>query len=153
MAIALETPAFAPQGMIPRQYTCDGDNISPPLVWGDVPENTESLALICEDPDAPSGTFDHWVLYNIPPSTQGLPEHLPPSEKLDDGSLQGVSDFGKTGYGGPCPPGGVHRYIFKIFALDTTLDLNAQAKKNDLLEAMKGHVIDQGELMGKYSRQ
>jgi Raf kinase inhibitor-like YbhB/YbcL family protein len=153
MTIAVESSAFSEGGTIPRQYTCDGKDISPPLSWKGVPEKTKSLALICDDPDAPSKTWVHWVLFNLPPQTKALPEGVPARESVSGGRTQGVNDFGKIGYGGPCPPSGTHRYFFKLYALDTELKLSSSATKADLERAMKGHIVAEGALMGKYSRR
>jgi Raf kinase inhibitor-like YbhB/YbcL family protein len=138
--------------MIPARYTCDVQDISPPLQWQGIPEETESIALISDDPDAPMGTWVHWVMWNIPADKTGLPESVPPDPQLPDGSCQGISDFRRPGYGGPCPPSGTHRYYFKVYALDTKLDLPRQSLKPDLVQAMKGHILAQGELMGTYKR-
>ncbi len=153
MDIKITSSAFAESGMIPPKYTCDGQDVSPPLRWGSVPEGTRSIALICDDPDAPMGTFVHWVLYNLPAEARELPEGVPVQETLPNGARQGTSDFGTTGYGGPCPPGGTHRYFFKIYALDAPVELSAGATKAELLGAMEGHILAQGQLMGKYRRQ
>lgn len=153
MAIKIESPAFKYGDFIPSIYTCDGANISPPLKWEGIPEGTKSIALICDDPDAPIGDWVHWVLYNIPPETKELKENIPPEKILKDNSIHGLNDWKKYGYGGPCPPSGVHRYYFKIFALDIKLNLGPGATKKQLLDAMKGHIISQGELMGKYQRK
>lgn len=153
MDMILTSTAFKEAGMIPPKYTCDGADVSPPLTWGSVPEQTESIALVCDDPDAPMGTFVHWVLYDVPADATELPENVPNDATLPDGAAQGTSDFGRTGYGGPCPPGGTHRYFFKIYALDKKLGLAPGARKADLIEAMEGHVLAQGQLMGKYRRQ
>ncbi|MGD2095366.1 MAG: YbhB/YbcL family Raf kinase inhibitor-like protein [Phycisphaerales bacterium] len=153
MEIKITSSAFQKDGMIPSKYTCDGADISPPLQWDAVPEGTKSIALINDDPDAPMGTWVHWVLYNLPADTKELAENIPPEETLPNGAKQGITDFGRIGYGGPCPPGGTHRYFFKIYALDTQLALEAGASKSQLLKAMKGHILVQGELMGKYKRQ
>jgi len=153
MEISVESTAFARGGMIPSKYTCDGSDVSPPLRWSKPPEGTKSFALISDDPDAPMGTWVHWVMYNIPPRVCELREHVPASGKLPDGTLQGRSDFGRTGYGGPCPPSGTHRYFFKVYALDTVLALAPGATKQQLLSAMKGHILAQGELVGKYARK
>ncbi len=152
MSFSLVSPAFAPGGLIPAQYTCDGADISPPLSWQNVPASAKSLALICDDPDAPVGIWVHWVLYDLPAEIQGLPENIPPKETLENGAKQGINDFRKIGYGGPCPPGGIHRYFFKIYALDDFLNLPPGATKSELLKAMKGHIMEQAELIGKYSR-
>jgi Raf kinase inhibitor-like YbhB/YbcL family protein len=152
MAIQLISQAFSEGAMIPTRYTCDGEDVSPPLSWTDLPPETGSFALICEDPDAPVGTWDHWVLFNIPASATGLPEAVPATATLDDGSVHGNNSWGRLGYGGPCPPGGTHRYIFSLFALDIKLDLKSGATKSGLLKAMEGHILAQTRLMGKYRR-
>ena len=148
----ITSTAFSEGDMIPRQYSCDGEDISPPLSWTGAPEGTKSFALIADDPDAPVGTWVHWVMYNIPESVTELPENVPPAEQLQNSSVHGINDFRKIGYGGPCPPGGTHRYYFKFYALDTLLDLDAGASKKELLRAMKDHVLAEGQLMGTYSR-
>lgn len=152
MPLTITSSAFDDGEMIPRRYTCDGDDLSPPLTWSDVPDDVRSLALICDDPDAPMGTFVHWVLFNLPADARQLPEGVAAQASLENGALQGNNDFGNIGYGGPCPPGGTHRYKFKLYALDQPLDLQSGAKKSDLLEAMEGHVLADAQLMGKYSR-
>jgi len=151
--LTIQSQAFAQGGSIPVQYTCDGMDMSPPLKWSDPPDGTGSFALISDDPDAPVGTWVHWVMYNIPEDIRELPENIPTSGKLDNGALQGMTDFRRIGYGGPCPPSGTHRYYFKIYALDTMLDLNPGATKQQLLRTMEGHILAQGELMGRYARQ
>jgi hypothetical protein len=153
MDIKITSSAFQDGGLIPAKYTCDGADVSPPLQWDTVPEGTKSIALICDDPDAPMGTFVHWVLFNLPAETRQLAEKVPADKTLPSGARQGTSDFGRIGYGGPCPPSGTHRYFFKIYALDTTLDLPAGARKGDLLKAMQGHILAQGQLIGKYKRR
>ena len=153
MEITITSSAFEDGGLIPAKYTCDGANISPPLQWQGVPEGTKSIALISDDPDAPMGTWVHWVLYNLPADTEELHENVPPDQTLPSGARQGVTDFGRVGYGGPCPPGGTHRYFFKIYALDTEIDLPAGAGKRELLNAIEGHILAQGQLIGKYKRQ
>lgn len=152
MDIRLTSTAFAEGGIIPRKYTCDGADVSPPLAWDNVPDGTKSFALICDDPDAPMGTWVHWVLFNLPADVRSLPEAVPPDKELSNGARQGTNDFRKIGYGGPCPPRGTHRYYFKLYALDTTLDLPAGSSKAQLLKAMEGHVLAEGQLMGKYGR-
>ncbi|MBN2365104.1 MAG: YbhB/YbcL family Raf kinase inhibitor-like protein [Calditrichaeota bacterium] len=140
----LSSPAFGHKGHIPEKYTCDGENISPPLVIEDVPENTRQLVLIVEDPDAPSGTFIHWVLYGIPVI-----------KKIDEDSvpgIQGLNDFGDKGYGGPCPPSGEHRYFFRLYALDEEFDMKEGLNRNDLRLRMEGHILEEAELVGLYSR-
>jgi len=153
MAIKLVSSAFQEGGMIPADYTCDGRDISPPLSWSGVPEKAVTLALICDDPDAPLGTWVHWVLYNLPASVRELPAGVPPDERLANGAVQGRNDFRRLGYGGPCPPGGTHRYYFKLYALDKALDLKPGATKKELLKAMEGHVLAEGQLMGRYKRR
>jgi len=153
MAITVSSTAFEEEGMIPKKYTCDGANISPPLTFSGVPEGSRSLALISDDPDAPAGTWVHWVLFNIPPEMTGLPENVPPDETLADGSRHGVTDFGHFGYGGPCPPSGTHRYFFKLYALDTVLNLSGRVTKDQLETAMQTHILAQGKLMGRYQRE
>jgi len=154
MGIDISSAAFAEGQQIPVKYTCDGEDISPPLKWEAVPDGTKSIALICDDPDAPMGTFVHWVLYNLPPETRELPENMSSQAALSNGTRQGTTSFGRTGYGGPCPPGGTHRYYFKIYALDAEIDPGRPGfKKEDLLKAMKGHILAEGQLMGRYTRQ
>jgi len=153
MEIKIKSSAFENEDMIPSKYTCDGNDISPPLQWDAIPDGTKSIALISDDPDAPMGTWVHWVLFNLPADTTELTENIPPDENLPGGTGQGTNDFRRIGYGGPCPPGGTHRYFFKIYALDAELDLPAGARKKDLLKAMEGHIVGQGQLIGKYKRQ
>lgn len=148
----ITSTAFKEGEMISSKYTCDGDNISPQLSWSDSPEKTKSFALIADDPDAPVGDWVHWVIYNIPPSVNELQEQFPRDKSLKDGTLQGITDFKKTGYDGPCPPGGTHRYYFKLYALDITLNKNPELTKQELLRAMEGHIIAEAQLMGKYKR-
>lgn len=152
MAITLTSSAFEEGGMIPRKYTCDDIDVSPPLAWDAVPDGTKSLALICDDPDAPVGTWVHWVVFNIPSEVYDLAENQPHEETLPNGATQGRNDFRNIGYGGPCPPSGTHRYFFKLYALDTLLDLKPGATKKDLLKAMEGHILAQAQLMGRYRR-
>jgi hypothetical protein len=145
--------AFTAGGRIPSRYTCDGPNLSPPLSWTAVPEGTKSLALIMDDPDTPGRTWVHWVLYNLPSDTMSLPEHLPTDAQLANGASQGISDFGSHGYRGPCPPGGSHRYNFRLYAVDALLNISGRVTKQVLLDAMKDHVVGTGELMGTYERR
>ena len=152
MAFELTSTAFAAGEKIPRKYTCDGDDISPPLQWSDAPQNTQSFALISDDPDAPVGTWVHWVLYSVPSTSTSLPEAVPKQDELPDGSRHGRSSWGRSAYGGPCPPGGTHRYFFKLYALDTMLDLAPGAGAQQLVQAMQGHILAQTELMGLYGR-
>jgi len=152
--VLVTSTAFEKGGAIPEQYTCDGADLSPPLSWSNIPEGTETIALICDDPDAPVGTWVHWVLYNLPAEIQSLDEGLATSGQLTSGAYQGRNDFGKLGYGGPCPPGGSkHRYYFKVYALSTTLALAPGSNKADLLTAMEGHILAEGQLKGKYKRK
>jgi Raf kinase inhibitor-like YbhB/YbcL family protein len=154
MAIVVKSPAFAEDGPIPAKYTGDGKDVSPPLTWSGVPHGTRSLVLLCEDPDAPRGTWSHWVLFNLPAETRELAEGLPAEATLPAGGVQGSNDFGKIGYGGPAPPPGKpHRYYFKLTALNTTLNLSAGAKRQEVLSAMEGHVLGEGWLMGVYGRK
>ncbi len=152
MEIKLKSPVFKEGDMIPKKYTCDGEDISPPLSWEMLPEGTQSLALICDDPDAPLGAWVHWVIFDIPSYIAELPEGIPPKKILENGIKQGKNDFGKIGYGGPCPPGGIHRYYFKLYALNKKLILEPGITKDDLLEAMKECMLAQGQLMGRYKR-
>jgi Raf kinase inhibitor-like YbhB/YbcL family protein len=153
MAIMVTSSAFDEGKMIPGIYTCDGKDISPPLKIEGIPDETKSIALISDDPDAPMGTWVHWVLYNLPPDTRDLQGSIPPDETLANGARHGISDFGRFGYGGPCPPSGVHRYFFKVYALDAMLELSGQVTKSDLLTAMEGHILAEGQLIGRYKRQ
>jgi Raf kinase inhibitor-like YbhB/YbcL family protein len=149
----LESTAFTHNDLIPSQYTCDGEDISPPLSWNDPPSTTKSLVLICDDPDAPMQTWVHWVVYNLPPQTRSLSENVPTGKSLSGGGLQGINDFGKVAYGGPCPPKGTHRYFFKLYTLDTIFNLDAGATKAKVEAAMKGHILAQAELIGRYNRK
>lgn len=152
MELTVKSTAFSHGGMIPSKYTCDGMDISPPLSWSKGPEGTKSYALISDDPDAPMGTWVHWVIYNLSADVTFLPEDFPKTKILDKGVLQGKNDFRKYGYGGPCPPGGTHRYFFKVYALDIVIDAGAGLTKKQLLKEMDKHILAQGELVGKYSR-
>jgi len=152
MAMDIKSSAFTNENNIPSKYTCDGADISPPLAWDGVPNGTKSFALIADDPDAPMGTWVHWVAWNIPAASTGLKEGIDKSAALADGTKQGISDFKRPGYGGPCPPSGTHRYYFKLYALDSELNLPATANKTNLEAAMKGHILAQAQLMGTYAR-
>jgi Raf kinase inhibitor-like YbhB/YbcL family protein len=152
MAITITSTAFSEGGMIPRDYTCDGKDMSPPLAWTGVPEGAKSIALICDDPDAPMGTWVHWVIFNIPARIEDLPAGIPPEQVLENGATHGINDFRKFGYGGPCPPGGTHRYYFKVYALDIELAEKPGITKAELLKAMEGHILAEGQLMGTYAR-
>ncbi len=154
MSIKLTSSAFGNESTIPTKHTCDGEDVSPPLGWTGLPGGTKSVALICDDPDAPVGTWVHWVIYDIPAALIALPEGVPPSEITPDGAKQGINDFRRTGYGGPCPPpGGPHRYFFKLYALDIEPGLPPGANKADLLRVMEGHLLGEGVLMGRYQRR
>jgi Raf kinase inhibitor-like YbhB/YbcL family protein len=155
MAFSLRSPAFADGAAIPVRHTCDGPDVSPPLAWSDAPAGTRSFALIMDDPDAPAGTWVHWVLYNLPAATSELPETVAKVEGLDlGGARQGRNDFRHPGYGGPCPPPGpAHRYIFKLYALDAVLELRPGAKKPELEAAMQGHMLAMAQLVGTYARR
>ena len=151
MALQLTTTAFSAGGTIPKKFTCDGPDASPQLAWSAPPASTQSFALIADDPDAPAGTWVHWVLYDLPGTARELAEGVPKQEELSTGGRQGKNDFGKIGYGGPCPPPGKpHRYFFKLYALDTRLNLKGGVTKADVEQAMKGHVLAKAEMMGRY---
>jgi len=154
MEMKVFSNAFLEGEAIPVKYTCDGQEVSPPLRWHNVPQGARSLALICEDPDAPSGVFVHWILFNLSPTVAELSEGVPTSEALEGGGKQGRNDFKRTGYGGPCPPRhGPHHYFFRLYALDTELRLDAGATKQEVTRAMEGHVLAAGHLMGTYKRK
>jgi hypothetical protein len=149
----LKSAAFENGQSIPRKHTCDGPDLSPPLAWSGVPEGTHAMALIVDDPDAPTGTWVHWVLYDLPGETRSLSEGVLPTETLPRGGAQGRNDFGRIGYGGPCPPPGrPHRYFFKLYALDARVNLAPGAGKGSLLKAMEGHIKAEAQLMGIYAR-
>jgi Raf kinase inhibitor-like YbhB/YbcL family protein len=177
LTISLRSPAFSEGGMIPKEYTCDGPDRSPPLEWSGVPDSARSLALICDDPDAPMGTWSHWVVFDLPPQVKALEEGIPAEPTgavaLNQGTepavagngvgrlalgpdppkaRQGQNDFGKIGYGGPCPPSGTHRYFFRLYALDAQLGLSSSATRSDVLKAIQGHIVAEGRLIGKYAR-
>lgn len=153
MAFQITSSAFEEGGTIPTKYTCDGPDLSPPLKWSEAPERTKSFALVCDDPDAPMGTWVHWVIYNIPGEATGLPEGVAADRTLESGAKQGLTDFKRVGYGGPCPPRGpVHRYYFKLYAVDSVLELEPGVKKKDLLRAIDGHILGEAQLMGRYGR-
>ncbi len=153
MSFGVSTTSFTAQGTIPKKFTCDGGDISPALVWSGAPRNTKAFALIVDDPDAPAGTWNHWLLWNIPQSAQQLNEGVPKDPDLVDGTRQGRNDFRKVGYNGPCPPPGKpHRYYFRLFALDGNLPLQSGATRKELEGAMKAHVVAETELMGRYGR-
>jgi Raf kinase inhibitor-like YbhB/YbcL family protein len=154
LGLDVESPAFSAGFPIPRDCTADGSNASPPLRWSDPPEGTASFALVCEDPDAPRGTFTHWVLFNLPPGARELLPGVPPDPDLTSGARQGTNDFGRLGYAGPSPPPGApHRYFFKVYALDARLGLPAGATRDQVLGAMRGHHLAEGRLFGVYGRE
>ncbi len=152
-SFVLTSTAFTQGQAIPKKYTCDGAGVSVPLQWTDPPQNTKSFALIVDDPDAPSGTYVHWVIYNLPAQARQLLEGVKNDATLPDGSRNGQNQARRSGYTGPCPPSGTHHYHFKLYALDTTLNLNPGATKDQLLQAMQNHILTQTELMGTYSRK
>ena len=153
MALQLSCSAFSEGGTIPKQYTCSGEDLSPPLSWIGIPANTKSMVLVVDDPDAPSGAWVHWVLYNIPAEVTSLPAGIPKIATVPNICTQGSNDFRRIGYGGPCPPPGKsHRYFFKLYALDTTLNLKPGTTKVAVERALQGHILAQGQLMGKYGR-
>lgn len=153
MSLRINSPAFGHEETIPDKYTCKGEDLSPPLEWGGMPEGTESLVLICDDPDAPAGTFDHWLLFNIPPNKKGLPEGISNEDEQEDGSMHGKNSFGRNDYGGPCPPPGKpHRYFFKLYALDKKLWAPPGSDKDLLQDEMEGHVLDSVEMIGMFGR-
>ncbi|AHE67172.1 YbhB/YbcL family Raf kinase inhibitor-like protein [Legionella oakridgensis] len=148
MSLSISSPAFAPNARIPSQYTCDGSDISPPLSWKNPPAGTKSYALIMEDPDAPSGIWDHWILFNIPANQQGLSANT----EIPAGAMIGLNSWGNTKYQGPCPPSGTHHYYFKLYALDTVLSLNSSANKQDVINAMQDHILAEDVLIGLYTK-
>ena len=149
----LTSTVFTEGGPIPSKYTCDGENISPPLTWSGIPPSTKSLALIVDDPDAPGKTWVHWIVYNLSPASNSLNENMPATNQINSQAFQGTNDFKKIGYGGPCPPSGTHRYFFKLYALDSTVTITSErATKDELLRNMQGHIIAQAELIGLYKR-
>ena len=153
LELTVMSAVFAMGADIPPRYTCTGEDVSPPITWQAVPEGTRSIALICDDPDAPVGIWTHWVIFNIPADKTTLPEAVSPDARLPDGSIQGINDFHRHGYGGPCPPPGKpHRYFFRVYALDTMLNLPASTTRSQLLAAMEGHILAKGELMGRFQR-
>jgi len=153
MALELKSQAFSEGDFLPNRYTCKGEDVSPQLEWNGVSSQTKSLALICDDPDAPAGVWVHWVIYNIPVGKDGLSENIAKESLLPDGARQGVNDSGDIGYGGPCPPPGkAHRYVFKLYCLDSILDLKSGATKQELIEAMAGHIVGEAQLTGLFKR-
>ena len=152
MALTLTSSAFSAGGKIPRRFTCDGDDISPPLEWQDPPEGTKAFALIVNDPDAPRGTWVHWVLFDLPGSARSIAEPVSAEAKLETGGTHGKNTWGRSDYGGPCPPAGTHRYFFRLYALNAPLSLPAGATVEQVRRAMEGRVLGQAELMGTYGR-
>ena len=153
MAFELKSQAFQAGDRIPTKYTCEGADVSPPLRWNDPPRGTRSIVLIADDPDAPVGDWVHWVIFNLPENQRDLPEGVPTQETFPNGARQGLNDFINVGYGGPCPPPGKpHRYYFKLYALDGMLDLKPRATKAKVLEACKGHILAEAQLMGQFGR-
>ena len=148
--LSVSSTTFNEGEIIPAKYTCDGEDISPQISWEQPPAGTKSLAVIMDDLDAPMGVFTHWVIYNIPAEAGELAEAVPAISRLEDGTLQGTNSFKKTGYGGPCPPSGTHRYRFTVYALDITLDLEAEADKKHVAEVMEGHILARGMITGNY---
>lgn len=149
----IESAAFKEGAFIPTRFSCRGENVSPPLKWTNPPAGSRSFALIVEDPDAPSGNWAHWVVFNLPAQTRALDENAPKQNKLPNGGLQGLNSFGNVGYGGPCPPPGkAHRYFFRLYALGDVLGLEARAPREDVLSALKGHTLGEAELMGRFER-
>ncbi len=148
----IRSSEFKEGSSIPSKYTCDNIDVSPPLEWSQVPAGVKTFALICDDPDAPGATWVHWVIFNIPGNLRELRENIPATETLQNGAKQGKNDFGKIGYGGPCPPGGTHRYYFKLYALDRDLDSKPGITKKDLLKSIEGHILDEVHLMGRYRK-
>ncbi len=153
MELTVSSTVFREGETIPAKYTCQGEDISPSITWGEPPDGTRSLAIIVDDPDAPGGVFTHWIIFNLPADTRQLPAAVPTQPQLDSGARQGKTDFGRVGYGGPCPPPGKpHRYQFTVYALDRTLDLAAGASRSQVLEAMQGNILSRGRLTGIYER-
>jgi Raf kinase inhibitor-like YbhB/YbcL family protein len=153
VSMELKSSAFTQGANIPRKHTCDAQDVSPLLRWDNVPAGTKAFALIADDPDAPVGTWVHWVIYDLPAETKELAEGTAKTETLEHGAKQGMNDFRRVGYGGPCPPpGSPHRYLFKLYALDTTTNLKPRATKQQLLDAIKGHILGEAQLMGRYGR-
>lgn len=149
----IKSAAFQEGAIIPRQFTCEGEDISPPLTWTEPPSGTHSFALIVEDPDAPGGVWTHWVVYNLPAGARSMSGNVPKQDQLPSGALQGLNSFGHFGYGGPCPPPGkAHHYFFRLYALDAMLSLSPGAAKRDVLEAAKGHILGEAKLMGRFKR-
>lgn len=152
MELRLKSTAFENGGLIPRQHTCDGKDLSPALFWSGVPPGAKTLALLVDDPDAPGRTFLHWLIFNLPATATGLPEGVPPRTAVEKDGTQGLNDFGNLGYGGPCPPSGTHSYVFTLYAVDATLELGPRATREDFSHAIAGHALGQARLVGRYTR-
>lgn len=153
MTIQITSPVFTEGNPIPQKYTCDKEDVSPPLAWSNIPAGAKSLALIVDDPDAPVGVWVHWVVYDIPPTLNGLPEGVAKTPIVAGTGTQGITDFRKPGYGGPCPPKGkAHRYFFQLYALDNLLNLPAGTKRTEVDKTMEGHILATGQLIGTYGR-
>lgn len=152
MSLTLSSPAFRDKNPIPKIYTCDGENISPPLEWSGAPSNTKTFVLIVDDPDAPVGVWDHWILYNIPPNTNKLEQNAN-IRQLPAETKEGVNSWGSIGYGGPCPPKGSHRYYFKLYALDSEIEFDSGMQREDIEKSMQGHIIENAELIGYFERK
>lgn len=151
--LEIKSDAFNNGNVIPTQYTCDSHDISPTLSWGSVPSGAKSLVLFCDDPDSPSKPWSHWVMFNIPPDKASLPTDVPKKGRLPDGAIQGINDFGRIGYSGPCPPPfGPHRYFFTLYAVDRTINLDENSTKQEVWEAIKGHIIAEAVIFGTYKR-
>lgn len=150
MALQIKSSAFDQGALIPTKYTCDGGDLSPPLSWSGIPAGTKSLALVMDDPDAPVGNWDHWILFNLPPQTTGFQENV---KALPAGTISGKNSWKRLGYGGPCPPDREHRYFFKLYALDVMLDLEEAVTKKELEAVMQEHILEKAELMGRYDRK
>ncbi len=153
MVFEISSAAFAGGAAIPSRYTCDGEDISPPLAWRGAPEGTRAFALICDDPDAPAGTWIHWVIYDIPATETGLAEATPRRETLASGARQGLNSWGRVGYNGACPPRSTHRYYFTLYALDAPTGLGPGVRRDDLLRALRSHILGEARLMGTYTRR
>ncbi len=152
-ALEIRSASFENAAKIPSKYTCDAQDLSPAFIWSDCPSGTRSFVLICSDPDAPIKPWTHWVIFNIPADKRSLPVGIQKAGRLDDGSIQGINDFGKAGYGGPCPPAGKpHRYLFTLYCLDIILDPNEKSGKDDILRQIKGNVLDEAKTSGVYGR-
>lgn len=153
MSLIIESDVLKEGELIPAKFTCDGENVSPRLKWMNAPEATKTFALILEDPDAPSKTWSHWVLYNLPANQTGLKERVQNVKRFHNGAIHGVNDFNVYGYAGPCPPSGTHHYIFRLYALDSEVNLEPGVTRNQLIDAMEGHILEKAEIMVQYTRQ